>query len=332
MKNNFNSNEMLVNEIMLKIDPQYIEKTDHYITKSKEDIKWFLLFVEEAYNLNSVKLFENFMHWCYETFENYNLGRDSVDVVFEAMKDVLDSNGYKDIVEFLDQVNSNASVSDYEIEGDYLLEEQQQFIKYILDTQRQTAFDYIHDLIDKGVSIEDIYLYVFQRTLYEIGDLWQKSEITVAQEHYSIIVIQFIMTSLYEKIFDGKIKDKKLLAFSIGEELHEVGIRMIADIFEMNGWDTEYLGANLPVDAVLQFIKDNEPDLVAMSVTMPYHLNAMKKIIEAIRNEPSLAHIKILVGGRPFNQDEELYQKVGADAYSTTIKGALEIGEELLKQ
>ena len=35
-----------------------------------------------------------------------------------------------------------------------------------------------------GISVKDIYLHVFQSSLYEIGRLWQENKITVAQEHY----------------------------------------------------------------------------------------------------------------------------------------------------
>ena len=42
-----------------------------------------------------------------------------------------------------------------------------------------------------------------------------------------------------------------MVATCIGGELHEIGIRMVADFFEMEGWDTYYLGANTPADAVV---------------------------------------------------------------------------------
>lgn len=37
---------------------------------------------------------------------------------------------------------------------------------------------------------------------------------------------------------------------------HEIGMRMVADFFEMEGWDTYYLGANTPTRSILQTIVD----------------------------------------------------------------------------
>ena len=48
-----------------------------------------------------------------------------------------------------------------------------------------------------------------------------------------------------------------------------MGSRMVAALFENDGWDSTYLGAAVPVDAMLQSIGEQTPDLVALSVTMP---------------------------------------------------------------
>ena len=65
-----------------------------------------------------------------------------------------------------------------------------------------------------------------------IGELWHKGKITVDIEHYCTSVTQTAMAQLYPLIFEAKRKNKSILCACPGTELHEMGARMVADIFE----------------------------------------------------------------------------------------------------
>ena len=106
------------------------------------------------------------------------------------------------------------------------------YLEHLLKGERGMAGDKVLELVDNGIAVKDIYLKIFQPVLYEIGRLWQMNVINVAQEHYCTASTQMVMSRLYPFIFTGEKKGKKLVAASVSGELHEVGIRMIADIFE----------------------------------------------------------------------------------------------------
>ena len=124
------------------------------------------------------------------------------------------------------------------------------FLKLLLTGERHVASRLILEAVDSGVPLKDIYLHVFQRSQRELGRLWQLNQISVAQEHYCTAATQLIMAQLYPRIFRTEKNGRKIIATSIGGELHEIGVRIIADFFEMEGWDTYYLGANSPTAAI----------------------------------------------------------------------------------
>ena len=68
--------------------------------------------------------------------------------------------------------------------------------------------------------------------------LWQINKITVAQEHYFTATSKLIMSQLYSRIFASNKNGLKFIAVCVNEELHEVGIRMVSNILELDGWDT----------------------------------------------------------------------------------------------
>lgn len=204
------------------------------------------------------------------------------------------------------------------------------YLGHILGERRQDAVAYIMSLHADGVQLKDIYLSVFGPVLRELGRLWQTRKIGVAQEHYGTAITQLAMAKLYPALFTGVRKSRRMAAAGVGGELHELGIRMVADFFEMDGWDSRYYGVNLPPSELAKAIATDKPDLLCLSATMPWHVQDLKAAIKAVRTIPGLAGLPILAGGRPFVVSPELWRNVGADGTAATAQDALEIAETLL--
>lgn len=124
--------------------------------------------------------------------------------------------------------------------------------------------------------------------------------------------------------------DKKLVACSVADELHEMGIRMVSDFFEMDGWDTHYLGANMSDEHLIKLLNKNKPDILAISVTMPLHIDKAAQLIKKVRADEQTSKIKILVGGYPFGIVPDLWKKIGADASAKSAKEAIGIANEII--
>lgn len=205
----------------------------------------------------------------------------------------------------------------------------EKFLRLLLNGERHLASRLILEAVDSGVAVKDIYLHVFQTSQREIGRLWQMNRVSVAQEHFCTAATQLIMAQLYPRIFRTEKNGRRIVATSIGGELHEIGVRIITDFFEMEGWDTYYLGANSPPHAILQALTERRADVLAVSATMTFHIRAVENLIAAVRASEDLKAVKILVGGYPFNVEPELWKRVGADAYAADASGAVAAASRL---
>jgi len=205
----------------------------------------------------------------------------------------------------------------------------QKFLHFLLSGERHLASSLILDAVDAGVEVKDIYLHVFQPSQREIGRLWQLNRVSVAQEHYCTAATQLIMAQLYPRIFRTKKNGRRIVATSIAGELHEIGVRIITDFFEMEGWDTYYLGANSPTNAILQALSERKADVLAVSATMTFHIRAVENLIAAVRASEDFKAVKILVGGYPFNVEPELWKRVGADACAADAAEAIALTANL---
>lgn len=204
------------------------------------------------------------------------------------------------------------------------------YLAALLAGRRDTASRLILSAVEAGTTVREIYLRVFQPAQHEIGRLWQQNKISVAQEHYCTAATQMIMSQLYPHIFSAQRNGKTLVATCVSGDLHEIGVRMVCDFFEIEGWDTFYLGANTPTEDVLRTLKERAADLVLISATMTFHLRFVREQIAAIRGDAATRAIKIMVGGYPFNVAPDLWKEIGADGYASDAARAIETAENLI--
>jgi methanogenic corrinoid protein MtbC1 len=120
-----------------------------------------------------------------------------------------------------------------------------------------------------------------------------------------------------------------VVATIVGGDLHELGIRTVADFFEMDGWDTFYLGADVPSSCIVQMIIDRRADVLAVSATLMIHVGAVAELIATIRSNRARAKLIILVGGHPFNVAANLWREVGADGYAADALRTIDVANQL---
>ncbi|NTX05637.1 cobalamin B12-binding domain-containing protein [Myxococcus sp. CA040A] len=149
-----------------------------------------------------------------------------------------------------------------------------------------------------GVPLQVLHLDVIQQAQYEIGRLWQENVISVAQEHLATAISQLALAHLYRHLPRDPPNGKLVMMSCVEGELHEMGARMASDFLEMAGFEVRFLGASVPPEHLARLLREVKPDLLALSVTMSYHLPALRRAVEHARE--ALPDVPIAVGGHAF--------------------------------
>jgi methanogenic corrinoid protein MtbC1 len=186
-------------------------------------------------------------------------------------------------------------------------------INELLEGDKEKARNIIAELYKRKVRIEDIYFKVFEKLLMQVGELWEQGKIEVWKEHFISEFIQDSMREIKMKEKKRKNEAKTILALTAGAELHNIGIRMVMDLLELEGWKVTYLGSNVPVASTLNAIEIEKPKVIAISITLGQHIDAAKNLIGAIREKFGVKSPIIIVGGNVFKRDKNLYKLIGAD-------------------
>lgn len=149
----------------------------------------------------------------------------------------------------------------------------------------------IHSKIDNFTFYEKI----IKPSMYRIGDLWEKNQITVADEHLATATLKYLLATVFTHQ-EASENHPKALLFCIEGEHHSLGLELANEVFKEKQWNTRYLGANVPVKDALTFIEAWEPHVIGISIGMTTELTRLKECIEEIREYSQ--EIEILVGGR----------------------------------
>lgn len=206
---------------------------------------------------------------------------------------------------------------------------QQDYLDAMHQGSGRLADKVVEQALDQNISANRIYLDIFQNTAYEIGRKWQRNEFSVAQEHLATAIIEREMSDLRPYFKPVRARAKKMVLGAVDKELHRVGMRMVADFFEQDGWEVYYLGAAVPTDTFLSIARDFHADLIGLSAQMIYHLPAVMEFVkEADRR--GMGGIPILAGGYPFVQNPTLYQNLGVRFGGANAQEALKIANEII--
>lgn len=143
--------------------------------------------------------------------------------------------------------------------------------------------------LGEGLGVAGLYQRVIAPAMWRIGELWEKGEISVADEHLATALTHQAMAGIYGPSLGRTVKRGRILMAAVEGERHALGLRMAADVIELAGYETIYLGADVPIDDLLQAVAARSPDLVGLSATMPGSIEALDRAVTEIqRANPGL--------------------------------------------
>ena len=122
----------------------------------------------------------------------------------------------------------------------------------------------------------------------------------------------------------------KMVIGTVKGDIHDIGKNLVSMMMEGAGFEVVDLGINNSVEAYLEAMETEGPDILGMSAllttTMPY----MKVVIDTLIEQGIRKDFIVLVGGAPLN--EEFAQAIGADAYCRDASVAVETAQQLVQE
>jgi MerR family transcriptional regulator, light-induced transcriptional regulator len=153
-----------------------------------------------------------------------------------------------------------------------------------------------------AISIPALYRDVLTPLLVHAGTSWQRGTLAIWEEHLASAIVRTIVEILYPGVLKAKAAappaDRTVLLACPPDEGHDLGLRMVADRFDMAGWTTYFLGPDTPVEEIADAARRLGADAIVMSSSTHFHRLAVRHAVDELK--AALPTVDVWVGGPAF--------------------------------
>lgn len=181
---------------------------------------------------------------------------------------------------------------------------------------------------DGSISIPALYVDVLGPLLASIGSAWSHGTERVWEEHYASHAVRTIVESLYldvqREAAQVDRRGESVLLACPPKEQHELGLRMLADRFDLGGYDVTFLGADTPLDEITAAARTTAATLVALSISTVFERVELRCFVDTLRAQ--LPGVRIVVGGPAFSREAHWPAEDFLDTHELGLPGSLPAG------
>lgn len=120
----------------------------------------------------------------------------------------------------------------------------------------------------------------------------------------------------------------KIVIGVIEGDTHDIGKNLVKIMLETGGFSVHDLGRDVAVDSFVNYVKENDVDIVAISSLMTTTMPGMDAVINRLTEEGLRDKVKVMIGGAPVSP--AYAEKIGADGYSRNAIEAVELAKTLM--
>ena len=166
----------------------------------------------------------------------------------------------------------------------------------LLSADEAAAEIAIREAMDAGLNTAQIDDEIIAPALWRVGDLWQRGEISVADEHLAteISIRVLALQREAQRVAHSRGEHRVVLAAPAGEQ-HMVALRMVDNLLRNAGYGVAMLGSDVPGEALITMIHRRPPAVVCLTATMADPASEMLETIGALqRRWPAMGFV---IGG-----------------------------------
>jgi methylmalonyl-CoA mutase cobalamin-binding domain/chain len=214
------------------------------------------------------------------------------------------------------------------------LAEKEELIKKIKDAILTYKKDEVIELAKKGVEIGISQVDLIQNALtpaiQEIGDKFGSGELPLPYLMLGAETMQGGLDYLIQSMPKGTYKPKATMVLgSVTGDIHDLGISIVAAVFEAAGIHVINLGRDVPTDKFIDTAEQEGAEIIGTSALLSGTMFQQKVVLEAIKKRGLRDKYIYMIGGGAMPSGAWC-DEIGADGWATDVMTALTAAKELL--
>ena len=199
----------------------------------------------------------------------------------------------------------------------------------IIDGQAHDVKEKVEMALKQGVDPVDVLNAGMVDAMAEVGRLFECGESFVPEMLLAARAMQAGLTILRPHLVKVDFKSTGKVAIgTVKGDLHDIGKNLVGMMLEGAGFEILDLGTNVSPEKVVLVVKENGPDIVALSALLTTTMSNMKATLEALTAAGLRNRVKVIIGGAPVT--EAYAKQIGADGYSPNAARAVTLAKSLI--
>lgn len=203
--------------------------------------------------------------------------------------------------------------------------------KIVIDGMKDEAAPIIRELLKENEGLKIVNEHLIP-ALDVVGQKYEAGEIFLPQLIQSAETVK----KAFEMIKDSMLSDSvgkpsvyrgKIVLATVKGDIHDIGKNIVKILLENYGFDVYDLGKDVPIEDIVEKVRDENAALVGLSALMTTTVKSMEDTIKALRQY--CPDCRIMVGGAVLN--ESYAKMIDADYYAKDAGGAVKIARKFYK-
>jgi len=203
-------------------------------------------------------------------------------------------------------------------------------LKALIQAMSDLDEDVLNKAIDEVLSKDDNaaeaqeVVKACQQGMTLVGERYDSGEYFIGDLVFAGEVLQSVMDKLKPALSaDSSAKGGKIVLATVFGDLHDIGKNIFRSMVEAAGFEVIDLGINVPVNQIVDKVKEVNPDIVGLSGVLTLALDSMKETVDGLAEAGLRSSVKVIIGGVPVN--EVVCKSIGADGFSTNAAEGVKI-------
>jgi methanogenic corrinoid protein MtbC1 len=184
--------------------------------------------------------------------------------------------------------------------------------------------------VDAGLAPLDLVTQGLTPAIRELGEKFGKGQIALPFLMVGAECMQAALKFLIESMPAGDYKPKATMVLgSVTGDIHDLGISIVAAVFEANGIHVINLGRDVPKEKFLETAEAEGADIIGTSALLTGTMFQQKVVLEYIKKQGLRDKYIYLIGGGAMPSGQWC-EEIGADGWATDVLIALDVAKQQL--
>ncbi len=170
----------------------------------------------------------------------------------------------------------------------------------------------------QGISITEIFDQAISPAMRQIGEMWYRGELSIAQEHLASRAAHYAVHKLRTSLPLPEMTENIAVCAAFEGDLHELPTYLAQVAIENEGWEVINFGANTPLFTLNEETLQHIPQAVCISATFLTDLERLSREYRQFRETAGKLKIPVILGGKVFN-DENIRRRFPAELYAESF-------------